>query len=473
MNKSLLPWLFLAFLPPVAAQIQPDGSFYTAAQRANMRHIADSLHEAFQAVHSQSVYWSKPQARAHFIFIDSLTDEAAAFLATNPSFNAFVRRFPFVKMEKNRLVLRGRRAQYFYNGEVNFETFPEKFPIDELELPADSTLLNDHLKDRCVFEVFKAHQYRPHDEIVACFFQTDIAPQPIPEKYGKMMQYVDFLLDTTVSVYKIDRNRPPRDSISLPAKKAFYNFVFPGGKGDFSGLDAVAGSNCTGKTIDPVLGKDPKFQTLLKAAVEEALKKKTGALFLEEMSARYLPPQATLKLKRLRNPDRGCGNDNAGRYQDLSIAQMAADVGDWQVFLHAHLYLFRSMFDGAFSKKARQLYPEAMESMGIQLPEFLLGAMLSCDKFPYGRFRSSPGATIEMAEYDRFENLLIEAIGDANLDLYNRYLCWEKLNSMRDSWVLTFPKASGARETEAAAWKERRQHIKKKLPPEMAILLKD
>jgi hypothetical protein len=211
----------------IAQEKQLDqASFYSDVALTKLKRTSDSLNARFQALPHDKTYYSLPQALGNWISMDSLTDEARDFVKTKPSFEAFLRKFPFANVEKNLLTLRYQDAGYGNGQLVQFRSYPEKYPY-EFNLPFDSTLFFSPLKKKWVDTLLLAHEYRKHDVYVACFFEKGFETKSLPKNYALKIEYADCINDTnTVLFPNRDASKSLTDApIFLPNRKALYALI--------------------------------------------------------------------------------------------------------------------------------------------------------------------------------------------------------------------------------------------------------
>lgn len=413
-----------------------EADFFSPFTLIKMRGISDSLHNLYNSSPHNKSYWSLPQAHGNWVFMDSMAYEAKDFLKTKPTFEAFVKKFPFAKTEKNMVVLRNEHEGYSNGKFVQFRTSPEVYPY-EFDLKFDSKLLNSTLKNEWLDTILLAHQYRPHDEFVACFFEKGFEKQLLPDNYVKQIQYVDFLADTNTVLFIPSLRMSEKEAVNtpLPARQALYALVFPRSDdhrdGDFNYDIDYFGTIEINDTLVSKLSITPEFKKRLIAASDEALIKKVPSIALELLVSKYLSPVKGLQIMRLRNIRSSCGNDNTPRVHFYNIAKLAAANGNWKIFMKSYLTLLSYPFDGVNNKQLLHFYTNELELLNINVNDLYLGACLNIDNrtpnhnsFHYASFSvcSPIGAS---SQFETIEKNLLKAIADTHLDNYNRYHYWD------------------------------------------------
>ncbi len=442
MRNTFLLFACLFFYQSFAQSVsfQKDSSFYPPATRAKMRLISDSLHKNHNFYDSKKQYWAESQAIGHWVTMDTLAQEAYEFLKTQPSFDAFIKKFPFAKVDKNQVVMRTLN-NWGDKKEIKFYALPNTPSGHHVAIPFDATIYHGSLKGKWLAEILEAHQYRPNDELEAFFIEKPFEKRVIPNKYVQFIQYVDMLVDTNTNLYLTKNAMMTHDTSSLPYRMALYRLAFPKLNLMFySNKDMPLGYNCCEDSsyffIDKI-SKTKEFIDLLVKASDEAIIKQAPSATLETMTLKYLSPKKVLRLKRLREVNTGCGNDNDPRFHYLSIAQIAGEVGDWNVFMCAHTTLLSYPFDGMRYDKISSVYTSELDSININVPNFLMGAFIKFDDpsnkhFSLSDYYYFTGSKFYTKHYKVIENMLCDAIADKELDDYNRFFCYALFNSFID-----------------------------------------
>lgn len=438
--RTLLSSLFLlVFLQNIAigqGKYLNEADFFSSSTLVKMRGISDSLHNLYNSTPHNKSFWSLPQAHGNWISMDSMVYEAKDFLKTNPTFEAFVKKFPFAKIEKKMVVLRIEHNGYGRGKLIQFRTCPEVYPF-EFDFKFDSKLYSTSLKNQWLDTILLAHEYRPHDKLVACFFEKGFEKQLLPDNYAKQIQYVDFLADTNTQLFipSLKMSEKEANNTTLPARQALYALVFPRSddhrEGDFNYDIDYFGTLKINDSLVSKLSITPEFKQRLIAASDEALLKKVPSIALEKLVSKYLSPVKGLQIMRLRNIRSSCGNDDRPRVHFYNIAKLAAATENWKIFMKSYLTLLSDPFDGVSNKKLLHFYTNVLEFLYINVADLYMGAFLNIDNsasnhysIHYASFNlcSPMGAS---SQFETIEKNLLKAIADPRLDDYNRYHYWD------------------------------------------------
>ena len=123
-----------------------------------------------------------------------------------------------------------------------------------------------------------------------------------------------------------------------------------------------------------------------------------------------------------------CSQDQSPRIHAMNIAVLAAELGDWEVFLKAHLNIMMDkvsrMSDNSGTWASRLTYIKELEQLNINLPNLLIGTILMADNLAdghyYGKLHRLGNAIIEAEELSTFIQKMEIGIQDEKLDLLNR-----------------------------------------------------
>lgn len=271
----------------------------------------------------------------------------------------------------------------------------------------------------------------------------------IPEKFARLIQYVDCMIDTTASIYFPDAkpnyytefehnsnigkflnwiNSYPDE----PVYPEFDNFS----DAEFDSLYQIYVLQLTTWTeqklrfFDEKLNESHYRKSQLIDAKNEALENGVSDAELEFYVARHLSPEDALAMKRNRRVVGMCSMDNSPRIHAMQICVLAAETQKWDIFLRSHLDImndrFDRMSDGSYAWEGRQTYLKELEELGINAIDLLLGTCFRSVSVDGNHYVGSIGrigrALAEAADKETIETLVFTAISDDVLDIYNRLL---------------------------------------------------
>lgn len=157
---------------------------------------------------------------------------------------------------------------------------------------------------------------------------------------------------------------------------------------------------------------------------------KGGQVILPKNWRDFSPSKKETLLQELRSTHvyGYCSMDDSPRIHARNIALVAAEVGNWEVFLQAHLDIMMDKMerasDGNYAWDARLTYIKELEHMNIHLPSLLLGSALMAkdlSKNHYlARIHRLGRAIAESKDLDVFLARIEEGINDPQMDLANK-----------------------------------------------------
>lgn len=400
--------------------VSKDGFIYDSATMVRLKFITDSLNLKFKKCDPWKTYYGVSQAMCHVVVIDSIgIDEAISDIEAGIDFNSFVWKHPEARVDKNRLVVRQRLVWDSVHIEVEFNI--EKLGTKQrYELYSkDSNMLTSKLLGKWVFNYSRRYK----GPLEACFFTTEFSNPSIPAAEAKMIQYVDCMIDTNTTTFFRNARKvggiwwadsDTALSMPTPDRDAFLSFFWQN----------------SGWRDDTTSKR--KIEILANRAVEEAMKLGYADKKLENAIRDYSTKANQLKLRRLKIVLGSCSLDEEPRENARSLAILAAESEEWDVFLRAHLDIlndrFHRSFDGSYAQAERETYIRELEALGIDVPDLMLGISFRISNPSGEHYQSSVyrvgRALSETSTPDIVEQKIIAAIEDAELDNYNRVVAY-------------------------------------------------
>lgn len=444
--------IFLCLSAKVSGQISEfnsskNGLIYSDTTIKQLKFIVDSLNLKFKVCDLNRDYLSIPQAKGHYISLDSANvDEAHADLMANVSFDDFIVKYPHATIDKELLIIKFNYKNYENKDRISFECAGVS--------SCDHDLIFDENLERYQDENVKGKwiiHYHPKTDystswVEAFYFTNNFTQIELPVSYARMIQYSDCMIDTSSSIFHEDAFDVFRTSKKNAAEENkvldFLNFVNkflekPVFKGKYSAKKYDKFEQEYSKWLvlkdqktDSLKAHDSTFTLLLNAAVLQAISEGGSDDEFEEYVARYYSPKTALELKRKRRVVGNCSRDNRPREHALNIAKLSAESVSWEIFLRAHLDIMNDNFervsDGSYAWQGRKTYIKELEILDINVLDLLLGISLRIKNASTNHYIGSIGrigrALAESAYSDELERRLLNAISDSELDDFNRLI---------------------------------------------------
>ncbi len=351
--------IVFSFAQHTEFDVHPNGLMYDEEIMTQLQYIVDSLDLEFRSCDLDRTYYSNYQAKGHYVYLEGeVGRKALKDMESNISFEDFYKKYPKADIERDLLIV---KSNYEYYDEEGVE-------FRKISLNDNYGYNIDFSSEIPVFEgnwVFKySYKY-----LYAFFLPSSFQKQEISEKYARMIQYADCMIDTTTTkfVEEIGDEKDADKSIYLPDNYS-------------------------------------------------EISKKEKEKLLEEMRSMRVVGY--------------CSQDNRPRVHAMNIAKLSAETINWEMFLRAHLDImndrFERMTDGSYAWGERKTYIKELEELNINVPDLIMGITLRMDNpsqnHYYGTIWRLGRALSETKYRDEIENQLIAMIADDTLDDYNRVL---------------------------------------------------
>lgn len=422
-----------------------NGLIYSDSTITKLKHIVDSLNLKFKYCDLKKIYFSKYQAKVNLIKVEgNKAEEIKKDLENQITFNDFLKKYPKLKVEKDVLVVMHKYKNYNEKEKIEFEFIKSESDYnDQIEINADDFEIKKSIRGKWIFEYYEKDTFSKAS-LKAIYFVDELAKQIIPEKYSRLIQYSDCLIDTNQTVFykEVERTSFRYKQNESKALTKFLEYVHTKTqkpeKFDYSKSDkeykiwaekykywhSIRFYRC-----DSLIKIDPNFSILLDLAIKDAVDGATNDEF-EEYVARYNSKELVLEMKRNRIVSGTCSRDQSPRIHAFNIASLAAETVKWEIFLRSHLNIMNDRFarasDGSYAWQARQTYIRELEVLDINVTDLLFGICLNIENPSQNHyFGSIDRIGRALAESDKkveIENQMLELISDNKLDDYNRII---------------------------------------------------
>lgn len=421
-----------------------NGLIYSDTTVKQLKYIVDSLNLKFRVCELDKVYLAKSQAKAHFIVLEKGDVKMAMQdIDAGISYEDFIRKYKHAEIVKELLVVKHKYQDYEGQEVVELSSvgFDDQYEYGFEFDGNDFKQYDKPLKNKWIYRYSHKDKYAP-ESIRAFYFTEDFSQRPLPEKYARMVQYSDCMVDTTTQVfYENAKNNdiwfsPGKNTV--PAK--FMDYInLATNKPEYDEKDYESywknyevWDSLKFARIDSLRKADPRFYKLLNEAVKEALEKGSPGDEFEEYVELYDSPKTALELKRNRVVVGGCSQDIGPRVHALNIARLSAETIHWELFLRAHLDIMNDRFerasDGSYAWAGRKTYIRELEVLDINVLDLLLGISLRIENPSNNHYYGSIGrlgrALSETQQAAEIEMKMLEMIADNALDDYNRILMY-------------------------------------------------
>lgn len=419
-------------------KVHSNGLIYDPQTMSRLEKIVDSLNLKFRTCDMAHPYHSFEQGLATIIQIPSKA--VLKYIESNPSLPDLLKMYPKVSKAKHDLwVTKTRYKNYEGHGVIEYAELPHGWGQET----------SIELKDRKAND--KNTGWIVDKENSIAFYLHQLTKQKLPVEYGRLIQYVDCMVDTTAEIYfpqakgsvyqRVNQNSKASQFITWAEK-----FPERPERPDYDQLqkttlniDSVYTSYYKKEEVwdslrmldlDKRLSKSPYWKDLLAQAIEEGIIQGNSDPRLEFYAARYQSKSDALKLMRSRKVIGNCSMDQSPRYHAMNICRLAAETAQWDIFLRSHLDIMNDRFDrqsdGSYAWAARKTYLMELEKLDINAIDLLLGTTLRVSDVSENHYWGSIGrvgrALADALDKPALESRLVAMIKDDNLDPFNRLL---------------------------------------------------
>lgn len=454
-----------------------NGLIYSENSVTKLKHIVDSLNLKFRVCNVNKKYKSVAQTKAIHVQLKKKSIlEAKKDIENKIPLEDFIKKYPKAIISKKLLV-----TKYHYFDRYNKKDFVDIRNIELNDGERFSILksksefnpeINVSAKDKWVFNYEPKTEYSA-ESIEAFYFVENFESKSINEKYSKLIQYSDCMVDTTAYVFRENSiESGVRYYDTIPKKHSLFveyvntklnrptfdyddffssdEFVDPkklskkkkqkieerrkivDSKYEKFYKDLELWESKRGSRLDSLRVNDVTFLPRLNEAFLESKNLKSSSDAFEEYVESYISKEAALELKRNRRVIGGCSMDNSPRIHAFNIAILSAETIKWEIFLRSHLDIMNDRFervsDGSYAYGARKTYINELETLDINVLDLILGISLRIENPASNHYYGSIGrigrALSESKDAKKIESQLLEMIADNELDDYNRILMY-------------------------------------------------
>jgi hypothetical protein len=410
-----------------------NGLMYNDSDMQALRFIVDSLNIRFKTCDLNKTFYGYPQAkvyRASFRSKKNDLKEIIRDLNDTTDFYELIRKYSsfFENSDTTDILIQ-------YGPNENKYTYLEGSPgegYDNLYLEEKDELEDFTKGKKWIYSYSAKGDYIDEYSITCRYFPGKWKRQSIPQKYARLIQYVDCMIDTSASIFLTD-NKTGR-------------WYFETDKNHYTNLEKLSGyiskkmnqKNFNKKELDSSQYKfalknllnDSQFKTILEETIDDCIKKENINYQLESLAEESCLFAKALQMKRNYIVVGGCSQDSRPREHARDIATLAARSHNWDIFLRAHLDIMNDRFerasDGSYAWGERKTYLKELEELNLDIVDLMLGLTFRTQNAPdnhyFGTIWRLGWALTESKEKDIFEKKALDIIKDPELDEFNRGL---------------------------------------------------
>lgn len=461
-------------------KVYNNGLIYSENSVVKLKYIVDSLNLKFKACDFNKTFLSCAQTKANFVSLEGEESlEAKKDLENNMSYLEFKAKYSKNNFEENLVVVKSYYGNFRGIEKVSFSNLElGKIRRHEIILPQkEIDSQKENFNGKWFFNFYEKTKYSKAS-LKAFYFVEEFKTKPMVDKYARLIQYSDCMVDTTTHVFfdgakdesgligynpslpnkalKFNLyvgkvlNKPSFDYKKLSKLYSYNEIIDINGKPKTLTKQDLAEKNILDEEyktyqrhlknweslrlsrLDSLKKSDSNFMLMLDDALVEVKTNKSSNDEFEEYVGRYVSKETELELKRSRRVMGGCSMDSRPRIHALNIALLSAETAKWEVFLRSHLNIMNDRFDrasdGSYAQGARNTYIKEIEVLDINVLDLILGISLRIENPFKNHYFSSidrVGRALSESRNPRLvEKTILDMISDNSLDDYNRILMY-------------------------------------------------
>lgn len=343
MNRILLHILSLLLVITCSSQVNsdrgefatnPNGLMYNDNDMKTLRFIVDSLNLRFKSCDLNKTYYAYPQTPVYSISFRSTSNDLKEIIEEiekKTNFQQIAYRFTAYinRIDSNELSIRtgtrnGGEGYYYLHGNPG-DGYGE-VQLDEKHATADKNIINDW-----IYDYSPKDQYSKEYSLICRYFPGTWKKQSIPDKYARLIQYVDCMIDTSSSIFLTDKFS--NGWIDEDKGNHYYNLT---ALADF--LDEkMSQKKINNKNIKRLresqvafaakeLKDDMQFKQLLSKTIDDYIKNQTPDHQLESLARQLSMYDKELLMKRSYRIMGSCSQDSRPREHARDIAVLSAQA---------------------------------------------------------------------------------------------------------------------------------------------------
>jgi hypothetical protein len=427
-----------------------NGLMYSDADMGHLRFIVDSLNLKFKNCDLNKTYFSLPQSRVYYVSFKSPSNDLKAILDDLKNMVSFEE-----LVTKHRSLIRTLDTnQIIIQTESNKESEGEYYFLEGKPGDGYERIYFDKKFDPKKDMTGKWHfDYSEKDKkskdgyyYLACrFFPERMQLKKIPDNYGRLIQYVDCMIDTSSYIFLTD-NYAGGWFREKDVDKVYHNLKE---LSNFINAQMKAG-NLKTKTnelskeqfefADSNLSSNEIYRSILSKTVADYVAHKSFSFQLEHLAEKAGLYDKALLMKRSYRVMGNCSQDESPRLHARDIAMLAGKSHSWDIFLRAHLDIMNDRFerasDGSYAWGNRKTYLKELEELNLNIVDLMLGltfrASNAAPNHYYGTVWRLGWALTESKEKSLFESKAINIMKDDGLDEFNKGLVFLLYKSYLD-----------------------------------------
>ncbi len=418
-----------------------NGLMYSDTAMMKLRQMVTDQNIRFKTCDLNKRFISYPQARVFSVTFKSKRDNLKAIRSAmdkgEPFYTLVADHNPLIEsIDTNQIFIQLNPDE---EGKITYlKGNPEEGYSSDYMLSSNKSIPEPN---HWIYDYDTPDKYDKEYRLSANWFLESFRQTVIPAEYGKLIQYVDCMIDTNAQVFLTDKYSGRYFDDEQEDKKKLsesFDYVQKKAKEACTSINEGYGySDSLVRFAAKQLASDPVLIGLVQTEAQRCVEEKKSDVFLEDLAGKLGLKKEELQLMRCRRVMGMCSQDQSPRYHAVEIATLAGEVQQWDIFMRAHMDIlndrFERMIDGSYAWEARQTYLKELEELDLNVVDMMLGMALRAANTSENHYTGTVWrlgkAMVESKDRKNFEQRVTEMMFDTSLDEFNRGLAFLLLSS--------------------------------------------
>ena len=433
--KNFLLVLLLLFL---SQEVLSQNEIIAKDNISGLNKIIDSLEKEYNTSPKNNIE-SLPQGTGDYFEVKTKKpDEFISALINNIALDSLISKFPNLQIDRDLLVLKNQIE--YSNGEKKIEI--KSFQIKNNRDHRITIEYSDSLEKENIQFYYTTYTNKKSNitNIRGFNIKESFSKKSLPQKYADWVLYTDNLVLPGEKLFFNTNNKAvPRYITEKTIIDSLINYYAlktnkpqPSKDQDFIAFQKIQKEWEDKRSYysDSLFKNDSEFKELLIQSIEYAENEKKSNGELEYFTANLISQEKALKLMRFNQQVGSCSFDNGPIIQQKRMANLAAEIPNWSVFIKSFLNVMNDnvsrIANSNIASNSRKTYIEELTKLNIDIPKLLLGSNLRIDNdnqphyFSNGSKIGKAFSSLDEKNQAYFEKTVSDLIQDKNVDAFNK-----------------------------------------------------
>ncbi len=391
--------------------LHSNGLIYSDQVIKNIREMVNNFNEEFKVTPLHKSYQSKTQAIGHYFAIKGTKAyQVVKDLEQNLSFNKLLLKYPEMQIERNLFVLK-------YSYHIESDKVVDEYGSCSMHPRATLQHLTINENKQTYEDSPYVYQTSMGDPFIHGFYLLNEPTQyQLPEKYARMVQYANSIIDTNSLVMK-EEAWMAKEQMKVIDSTQVGKFL------SYVNHSALVSKRDHGEV----------FHASLNSAIHEALNENISNEEFERYVSIYDAKELALELKRRRVVMGTNAEDLRPLIHALQLAILAGETANMEIFFRAHFNVMNGYFPGGNPLSqilwGRRTLVKELEEMHLEVESLILGTLFQVEPTaPHHYFSMIDQMALALAEYSKAESvekIMTDIMREEHIDDYNKWMMYQ------------------------------------------------